>query len=117
MEYAKAFSPATFIGSRDIPVFQKPSQRFLLQKEKPETEPKETTICDAESKTTSPIVEEQEKESKGLPWWWEYIWELDIMKRGEPGTDVIFGDTAHVLRTNIEQIFGKRASWRTSSSI
>ena len=42
----------------------------------------------------------------GLPWWWELVFQLPIMERGEPGKDVIFGDTAHVLRTNIEQIFG-----------
>jgi len=43
---------------------------------------------------------------EGLPWWWNLVWELPIMERGEPGNDIIFGDTAHVLRTNIEQIFG-----------
>ena len=47
-----------------------------------------------------------EKKSDGLPWWWEMVWDLDVMKRGEPGTDIIFGDSAHVLRTNIEQIYG-----------
>ena len=49
---------------------------------------------------------EKETNSDGLPWWWELVWDLDIMKRGEPGTDIIFGDSAHVLRTNIEQIYG-----------
>lgn len=49
---------------------------------------------------------EQTKNSDGLPWWWELVWKLDIMKRGEPGTECIFGDSAHVLRTNIEQIYG-----------
>jgi len=43
---------------------------------------------------------------EGLPWWWEMVWELDIMKTGEPGEDIIFGDSANVLRTNIEQIYG-----------
>jgi Cytochrome P450 len=42
----------------------------------------------------------------GLPWWWELVWKLDIMKTGEPGKEIIFGDTANVLRTNIEQIYG-----------
>lgn len=46
------------------------------------------------------------KNKNGLPWWWEMVWDLDMMKRGEPGTDIIFGDSAHVLRTNIEQIYG-----------
>lgn len=44
--------------------------------------------------------------AEGLPWWWEYIWKLDIMKTGEPGKDCTFGDSANVLRTNIEQIYG-----------
>ena len=48
----------------------------------------------------------QGKKSDGLPWWWELVWKLDIMKKGEPGQEVIFGDSAHVLRTNIEQIYG-----------
>jgi len=42
----------------------------------------------------------------GLPWWWNLVWKLDMMQRGEPGEDIIFGDNAHVLRTNIEQIYG-----------
>jgi hypothetical protein len=44
--------------------------------------------------------------SDGLPWWWELVWQLDMMKTGEPGTACTFGDTANVLRTNIEQIYG-----------
>mmetsp|Transcript_27697 Transcript_27697/g.40906 ORF Transcript_27697/g.40906 Transcript_27697/m.40906 type:complete len:639 (-) Transcript_27697:144-2060(-) len=51
-------------------------------------------------------VSKKEGDSEGLPWWWELVWKLDIMKRGEPGTDCEFGDSAHVLRTNIEQIYG-----------
>lgn len=43
---------------------------------------------------------------QGLPWWWEMVWDLEIMKLGEPGTAVTFGDSANVLRTNIEQIYG-----------
>jgi cytochrome P450 family 97 subfamily B polypeptide 3 len=46
------------------------------------------------------------KEGEGLPWWWDLIWDLDVMKTGEPGADIVFGDTANVLRTNIEQIYG-----------
>ena len=45
-------------------------------------------------------------DAEGLPWWWELVWDLDIMKRGTAGEDIIFGDSAHVLRTNIEQIYG-----------
>lgn len=43
---------------------------------------------------------------EGLPWWWEFVWKLDIMQTAEPGTDITFGDSANVLRTNIEQIYG-----------
>lgn len=45
-------------------------------------------------------------DADGLPWWWNLVWDLDIMQKGEPGTDIIFGDSANVLRTNIEQIYG-----------
>jgi hypothetical protein len=45
-------------------------------------------------------------DAEGLPWWWELVWKLDLMKTGEPGEEIIFGDSANVLRTNIEQIYG-----------
>jgi hypothetical protein len=47
-----------------------------------------------------------DEKGEGLPWWWEMVWDLDIMKKGTPGTEIIFGDSANVLRTNIEQIYG-----------
>eukprot|EP00548_Thalassiothrix_antarctica_P014758 CAMPEP_0194179874 /NCGR_PEP_ID=MMETSP0154-20130528/13271_1 /TAXON_ID=1049557 /ORGANISM="Thalassiothrix antarctica, Strain L6-D1" /LENGTH=677 /DNA_ID=CAMNT_0038895405 /DNA_START=38 /DNA_END=2071 /DNA_ORIENTATION=+ len=51
--------------------------------------------------------EEEEKEVEGLPWWWEYIWDLDAMKpSGKTTGAVSFGDSANVFRTNIEQIYG-----------
>ena len=37
---------------------------------------------------------------------WDFVWKLPIMKRGEQGTPIQFGDVAHVLRKNIEQIYG-----------
>lgn len=43
---------------------------------------------------------------EGLPWWWELVWKLDMMKKGTEGEPIIFGDSANVLRTNIEQIYG-----------
>jgi hypothetical protein len=49
---------------------------------------------------------EVDPDAEGLPWWWELVWKLDIMKKGEPGKATIFGDSANVLRTNIEQIYG-----------
>ena len=60
------------------------------------------------SSSSSAITSEQEQnpDAEGLPWWWELVWELDMMKTGEPGEEIIFGDTANVLRTNIEQIYG-----------
>jgi hypothetical protein len=45
-------------------------------------------------------------DAEGLPWWWELVWDLDIMKKGEAGKPIQFGDSANVLRTNIEQIYG-----------
>jgi hypothetical protein len=55
------------------------------------------------STTTTPATDPN---AEGLPWWWELVWKLDIMKTGKPGEEIIFGDTANVLRTNIEQIYG-----------
>eukprot|EP00560_Eucampia_antarctica_P005118 CAMPEP_0197840784 /NCGR_PEP_ID=MMETSP1437-20131217/45805_1 /TAXON_ID=49252 ORGANISM="Eucampia antarctica, Strain CCMP1452" /NCGR_SAMPLE_ID=MMETSP1437 /ASSEMBLY_ACC=CAM_ASM_001096 /LENGTH=640 /DNA_ID=CAMNT_0043450447 /DNA_START=65 /DNA_END=1987 /DNA_ORIENTATION=+ len=49
---------------------------------------------------------EIDPDAEGLPWWWELVWELDVMKTGEPGKEITFGDSANVLRTNIEQIYG-----------
>ena len=45
-------------------------------------------------------------DAEGLPWWWELVWKLDVMQKGEQGEEVIFGDSANVLRTNIEQLYG-----------
>jgi cytochrome P450 len=59
-----------------------------------------------EKKEVKSTMEKVDPNAEGLPWWWEYIWKLDIMKKGEPGTDCTFGDSANVLRTNIEQIYG-----------
>ena len=41
---------------------------------------------------------------------WDWVWTLPIMRRGQPGKTIEFGDVAHVLRKNIEQIYGKRIS-------
>ena len=45
-------------------------------------------------------------EAEGLPWWWEYFWKLPITQRGNPGDPLNMGDTMHVFRGNIEQIYG-----------
>ena len=71
---------------------------------------KGTTIesTDVDAKINGADVEPTVAGSKadGLPWWWELVWKLDIMKKGNPGEEIIFGDSANVLRTNIEQIYG-----------
>lgn len=38
---------------------------------------------------------------------WDWVWKLPIMRRGEQGAPIQFGDVANVLRKNIEQIYGK----------
>ena len=45
-------------------------------------------------------------DAEGLPWWWELVWKLEVMQKGVEGEEITFGDTANVLRTNIEQIYG-----------
>lgn len=42
---------------------------------------------------------------------WEWVWKLPIMQRGAQGAPIQFGDVAHVLRKNIEQIYGTYARW------
>lgn len=66
----------------------------------------ETKEKDATTSSIPTTITKDDKSTDGLPWWWDMVWQLDIMKKGEPGTDVIFGDSANVLRTNIEQIYG-----------
>ena len=58
------------------------------------------------SKLGSAAAADEAAPSEGLPWWWDMVWKLDVMKLGKEGEDIIFGDSANVLRTNIEQIFG-----------
>lgn len=50
-------------------------------------------------------------EVEGLPWWWEAFWTLPITERGKPGEPLNTGDTLHVFRKNIEQIFGGEESY------
>jgi hypothetical protein len=56
--------------------------------------------------STSDSTLDRTKDVEGLPWWWDMVWKLDMMKLGQDGDDIIFGDSANVLRTNIEQIYG-----------
>lgn len=71
-----------------------------------EDEKVETASADASSINGDASAAAADPDAEGLPWWWELVWDLDIMKRGTPGEEIIFGDSAHVLRTNIEQIYG-----------
>lgn len=34
----------------------------------------------------------------GLPFWWESVWELDLLKPGNPGEAVQFTDLARVFK-------------------
>eukprot|EP00529_Nitzschia_sp_RCC80_P016346 CAMPEP_0113455284 /NCGR_PEP_ID=MMETSP0014_2-20120614/8296_1 /TAXON_ID=2857 /ORGANISM="Nitzschia sp." /LENGTH=673 /DNA_ID=CAMNT_0000346709 /DNA_START=54 /DNA_END=2075 /DNA_ORIENTATION=+ /assembly_acc=CAM_ASM_000159 len=56
--------------------------------------------------TPGSMASSEDQDVEGLPWWWDLVWKLDIMKTGQPGEEIIFGDSANVLRTNIEQIYG-----------
>lgn len=37
-------------------------------------------------------------DAQGLPFWWEAVWELDMMKAGNPGEEVQFSDIARVFK-------------------
>ena len=96
-------SPAAFRGvssssHRSSPLFA------VAEDEKVET--KEKVSADGAPINGDASAATADPDAEGLPWWWELVWDLDIMKRGPPGEDIIFGDSAHVLRTNIEQIYG-----------
>merc|ERR1719191_434293 len=41
-----------------------------------------------------------------LPWLWEHFWNLSFARRGNYGEALVLGDTMHIFRTNIEQIYG-----------
>jgi hypothetical protein len=72
-------------------------------KDKTEETVEEAAAAASDSTTeTTP----QTPDAEGLPWWWELVWKLNIMKTGQQGEEIIFGDSANVLRTNIEQIYG-----------
>lgn len=79
-----AFVPQPLVRIR-LPLYSAPIQ---------EDETKETTS-------------EEPKSSEGLPWWWEFVWNnFDVLKPGKDGDEITFGDSANVLRTNIEQLYG-----------
>ena len=94
--FATAFAPSTFPRSAS-------STRSTANTKQPTTSSQ--LFSDLKEKEEI-IASSSTDEVEGLPWWWEYIWKLPQMKLGEPGTDTTFADSAHVLRTNIEQIYG-----------
>ena len=94
----------TFLPTGPVRVVGKPTIAPLFstteeEKKTEKTEDKAAIVNGEEKGGDDPDVE-------GLPWWWELVWKLDIMKKGEPGQPIIFGDSANVLTTNIEQIYG-----------
>lgn len=83
------------------------STLWSTMKDKTEEEKENATTKSTKlSNDSSSITVEKDPNAEGLPWWWELVWKLDIMKTGEQGEEIIFGDSANVLRTNIEQIYG-----------
>jgi len=58
-----------------------------------------------------PVNLVKDGEVEGLPWWWEAFWALPFTERGKKGEPLCLGDTMHVFRTNIEQIFGGEPSY------
>ena len=72
------------------------------EEEKKTTEAPVSRAVDGDNKE-EPVVD---PDAEGLPWWWELVWKLDVMQKGVEGNPITFGDTANVLRTNIEQIYG-----------
>ena len=107
-----AFAPIS-LPARTISPSRATLSSSRLRSTTEEKEDTDTTTAAATTTTTANVgasadssIETKKPKADGLPWWWEMVWKLDIMKRGEPGTDCTFGDSAHVLRTNIEQIYG-----------
>lgn len=97
-DQAAAFSSPRPLGAR------LDTSAFSSLKDPPKKDEEIATAISGESSGSPPPA--QEGNSEGLPWWWELVWKLDIMKTGEQGKEIIFGDSANVLRTNIEQIYG-----------
>ena len=89
-----SFTTGTFIKSRSVSSVR--SHLFAT------VEDEKTKSEDEQDSANAEI----NPDAEGLPWWWDMVWKLDVMQKGEPGTDCTFGDSANVLRTNIEQIYG-----------
>lgn len=112
-ETSVAFSPSTLTSQKKAPWTRvEPSvvSRITVNK-KNNKSPSPLYSQLQEEETVAEKSEENEAvgidpDAEGLPWWWDAVWKLEVMQTGEPGTEVTFGDSANVLRTNIEQIYG-----------
>ena len=115
LQISTAFLPSNVVlpSVRSIATTSKQQPLFSTTDEEKKIESKED-VADAHAvngaATNSSSNNNNDKKNKedveGLPWWWELVWKLDVMKKGEQGQPIIFGDSANVLRTNIEQIYG-----------
>eukprot|EP00913_Durusdinium_trenchii_P010629 g9973.t1 len=80
-----------------------------------------TSRCSWDASNAAPFLSDKERhrarqpvkegEVEGLPWWWEAFWTLPFTARGKQGEPLCLGDTMHIFRTNIEQIFGGEPSY------
>ena len=109
---AVAFTPGTAqfkshtLSSGSANQFKRITRNFAtVEDEKTETEEEKKDAMNAAPEVV-PDAEGVEPDTEGLPWWWDLVWKLDVMQTTEQGTDCTFGDSANVLRTNIEQIYG-----------
>ena len=94
---AFTLSSSRLSSTRTTPITSNSRLFATVEDEKKKTEEKKDEMA-----ATSEI----DADAEGLPWWWDLVWQLDVMKTTEPGTKCEFGDSANVLRTNIEQIYG-----------
>lgn len=101
VEASTAFAPVVSRGQQQLQVNNRHQQPLFSAPVDEKTE--ETT---SSTKAEDNAVPEIDPDAEGLPWWWEGVFKLPIMQTGEQGEEIIFGDSANVLRTNIEQIYG-----------
>mmetsp|Transcript_13496 Transcript_13496/g.29318 ORF Transcript_13496/g.29318 Transcript_13496/m.29318 type:complete len:647 (-) Transcript_13496:233-2173(-) len=110
---ATAFVPSSFVGTSSVSratIDSSSSRIFALDTKEKEDIAVAVSEADDPEYGKGPWVagftNEAKQDDEGLPWWWEYIWQLPQLQKGTPGTTCTFADSANVLRTNIEQIYG-----------
>jgi cytochrome P450 len=102
-----AFAPPKSFGVSSVSSKSSSPLFATVEDEKVKKEEETAGVVANEADSGGGVVGQQvNPDADGLPWWWEFVWQLDVMKKGEAGEDIIFGDSANVLRTNIEQIYG-----------